>query len=519
MGYRLNEGLLWATPLESSYGYARRLMVANPGLSLSNLRRALPNLPGTVNQCPVCADHLFHPSVYGLRCLTHCPLHHCKLQSSCPKCHNSWGRPFRSRTPVCDKCGVLPKADWGKTQIKCRDLRKLRWLTRWVARCEEQKSRCTYVSLWDIHGRVEARRGRQLPSFFEPDIENKYHMAFECQRAGGTNQDRLNRMHVVTHNRPLKSRTSELRSWPVLEEDSYLLRKNRDSQDSILRRTATEAEMITLITVALRRILRWQRDALGFEHRLVWSELRNMRPENLREGEPPCDLCMAFSFWFSLINAKFTNKWMDMDSEGAHELFRFANYRFQPNIPAGIFVEDRQSKAWRPSLHFERWLFLRASENAFAEYVSLANWLFAKTADKAVRYKATGYPGQVFQYGMYPSQILETQLEGSRLVARYWPDSPLIDIQFNQDARDRIRDCQGVDPSDWSFVGAVEADHHKCHQDQTRELLGCLMHPSRWLFGPWIECAHEGYLDRVSPLYDYEVLRSRNSFFSFLDDH
>lgn len=517
MGYKMNEGLLWAKPLESSYGYARRLMAANPGLSLRELRQALPDLPFIGSQCPLCADHLFHTAVYRLPSLTHCPIHHCELGSSCPKCHLSWGRPFRSRSPVCDKCGVLPKALWGKTQMKRRHLRKLRWLTRWVDRCEMQKTNYTYVSLCDIHSRVGTRAVGEHQSFFEPNSRDKYYLAFECQRAGGINQDRLNRMHIMTYDRPLKSRTSNLRPWPEIKEEHATRRQNRESKEHIHRRELREAEMVSLITLALRRILRWQRHTTGMEHRLTWSELQNVRPEAIREGEPPCDLCMAFSFWCCLINQKFTEKPAHFDTRAAHELFRFANYRQVPNVPAGVFIEDREFATWRPSVNFERWLFLRALENAFAEFIALAKWLFTKTANDKVRFKATGYHGvdHTFEYPRHPSQILETRVEDRHLVARYWSDSPLYNIQLDEDVLNRVRRCRGVSPSDWSFMGVVEPDPHELHQAQTSALLRCEEHPSRWLFSPWIERSDEGYFDYACYLLDFEVLRSSNTI---LDD-
>ncbi|MFV8572509.1 hypothetical protein ACNQ6O_14995 [Marinobacter sp. SBS5] len=199
-----------------------------------------------------------------------------------------------------------------------------------------------------------------------------------------------------------------------------------------------------------------------------------------------------------------------MDNAGSHELLRFANYRQVPNIATGVFIEDRQRTTWRPTINFERWLFLRASENAFAEFVSLASWIFVKTADRTVKYKATGYHGldHIFQYPLHPSQILETRLEEGRLIARYWPESPLLGIQLTDDAQNRIRQCQGVDQTDWDFRRSVEPDYHKVHQDQTTELFHSVHLPSSRVFAPWIAQAAKGYFDKVWFPHDFEVLRS-----------
>tara|TARA_R110002111_G_scaffold181524_6_gene247064 strand:- start:319 stop:1191 length:873 start_codon:yes stop_codon:yes gene_type:complete len=283
---------------------------------------------------------------------------------------------------------------------------------------------------------------------------------------------------------------------------------------------AAETRMVSLITLAQRRILRWQKEYVGVEHRLVWSDFRHIRPEDVREGKPPCDLCMAFSLWCSLITQKFTNKHWNLDTEDAHELLRFANYRRAPNIPTGVFIEDHQGATWRPSINFERWLFLRASDRAFAEFVSLANWIFKKTKDKTARYKATGYPGldQIFHYPLHPSHILETRLEQGQLVAQYWPDSPLLDIQLNQDAQNRIRHCQGVDRTDCAFIGSVEPGHHKFRLAQIRELYRCVRLPSSKFLVPWTEHADEGYLKKVWYPNDFEVLRSSGSLYNFYDE-
>ncbi|WP_336368298.1 hypothetical protein [Marinobacter sp. C2H3] len=269
--------------------------------------------------------------------------------------------------------------------------------------------------------------------------------------------------------------------------------------------------MLVLIAVALRRILRWQNECLGFEHRLVWSDFRHIRPEGVREGKAPCNLCMAFSLWCSLISLKFT-KWYlrGLDNQGSNELRRLANYRQLPNIANGVFINRHESTTWRPSLSFERWLFLRTSENAFAEFVSLASWIFVKTADRTVKYMATGYHGldYVFQPPLNPSHILETRLEDGRLVARYWPESPLLDINLTNDARDRIRNCHGVGRSDWSSLGSIEPDYHKVHPGQVKELFQSKFTPSSRIFNPWIAHAANGYFDKVWCLDDFSVLDS-----------
>ncbi|CCG95339.1 hypothetical protein MARHY1862 [Marinobacter nauticus ATCC 49840] len=510
MTYRLNKGLLWATPLESSYARARRLFVANPGLSLSRLKRVLPQLPSHIYQCPKCADYLFHSWLYDLPCLRLCPIHHCEFRLKCPACGRRWTRVFQARKPSCNTCGALPKEAWGKTWLKRREMRKLSWLARWIERCEANKANYAYVGLMDVQGRVGRHFAQEHPNFFEPNIDNPYYLAFECQRAAGIYQDRLNRMNVVTHNRALRSRISELRHWPKLDWHQSPRRMGH-TPESDHPLDVHEAHMLRLITVALRRILRWQKACLGFEHRLVWSDCRHIRPEDVREGKAPCDLCMAFSLWCLLTSLKFTKRYREgVDNEGAHELLRLANYHQMPNIATGVFIEDHQSRTWRPSISFERWLFLRASENAFAEFVSLANWIFVKTADRTVKYKATGYHGlgHIFQPPLYPSHILETRLEEGRLVARYWPESPLLDIKLTNDARDRIRHCHGVGRSDWVFRGSVEPDYHKVHQGQARELFHSVRLPSSRIFEPWIAHAANGYLDNVWFPHDFAVLQS-----------
>lgn len=510
MAYRLNQGLLWATPLESPYARARRFFIANPGLSLTRLKQVLPKLPAHIYQCPKCADYLFHSSLYDLPCLRLCPIHHCEFLLQCPACHRSWTRVFRSRKPFCNTCGALPKAAWGKTSLKRREMRKLSWLARWIEHCEANKANYAYVSLMDVDGRVGRHFDQEHPSFFEPNINNPYYLAFECQRSAGIYQDRLNRMNVVTHNRALRSRISELRHWPKLDR-LQSPRRVGSAPESEHHSDPHEAHMLLLIAVALRRILRWQKGCLGYEHRLVWSDFRHIRPEDVREGKAPCDLCMAFSLWCSLMSLKFT-KWYKpgMVNQGSHELLRLANYRQVPNIATGIFIENHQSTTWRPSISFDRWLFLRASEKAFAEFVSLANWIFVKTADRTVKYQATGYHGldYTFQPPLHPSHILETRLEEGRLVARYWPESPLLDIELTNDARHRIRKCHGVDRSDWTFLGSVEPDYHKVHQAQARELFHSEHIQSSRIFEPWIAHAADGYLDDVWFPHDFAVLQS-----------
>jgi len=511
----LNRGSLWAHPFDSPYALRRRFLVANPNINLTHLTHIEPSLermrvmdscvPGqAIRQCPQCANHLFHASIYQLRALALCPIHHCELTLSCPQCHREWGkRPVTKRAWACTQCGRLPREALAQTQLKRRHYRKIGWITRWIERCETRKKSGYYPPLLDIHTLINPRYSIDQPSFFNPQLENHFNVAFESQRTGGVDNSRLRSLNIVTHDEALKSRCSRIRPWQIRPEPFHK-RDLHAIDDAWL--LAKESEMVTRIAMAARRILKWQQKTLGFDHCLVWSDVKYLRPEAVQEGLHPCPLCMAFSFWCSAITFKFTNvsrAWKPSE----YELCRLVHYYRYPNIPAGVFIKDRRENAYRPSGNFERWLFLRSSDNAFLELVQLALWIFERTADESVRFNTMKFSdaAHAFRKSSFPSQIMEVRLQGDQLTALYWPRSPLLDIDLDRNALHRIKHCTVDSCSAYDFNYALEPDPKKVNQLHITQLLKDPELPPNALF-PWLAQTVYAYQDRWQTQYDIEVV-------------
>lgn len=259
--------------------------------------------------------------------------------------------------------------------------------------------------------------------------------------------------------------------------------------------------------MAARRIVKWQKKTLGFEHCLVWSDMKELRPETMREGSPPCPLCMAFSFWCCAITLKFTNSERG-GSPDEHQLCRLTHYRRYPNIPAGVFIENHRGSAYRPSANFERWLFLNASDYAFLELVQLALWIFERTADESVRYSRMGYldDSHTFRQARLTSQIMEVRLQKDQLTALYWPASPLLDIDLSPEALYRVKHCTVDSGYAHDFNYALESDPRKVNQLLIIQLLKDPQRPHRALF-PWLAHTFNVYPHATSAMYDFEVVR------------
>lgn len=246
------------------------------------------------------------------------------------------------------------------------------------------------------------------------------------------------------------------------------------------------------MALALRRILRWQRDVIGFQHRLTWYDISAIRPEQVREAAAPCVLCMAFSFWCHAISLKFINTSFG-GGPGDHELCRFTHYSQYPNIPEGVYLEDEQCRRYRPSKNFERWLFLRSSDYAFMEFVKLASWIHQRAADPRVRYYQTAYPlSGKFWCPTLPSELLEITHQGDQLEAFFWPQSPLNDAVLSEHELKEVLRCSTYGQCNCQRIWTVNPAPECLHRTTISELLDealpkAKLHPKLY---PWSDNAH-----------------------------
>lgn len=525
----INEGLLWKHPLESRYGVARRLLSANPRIALANVKRILdathPRLQpvdamdalvpwGSVRQCPECAQHLFHPSIFQLPALTTCPIHRCPLTLFCPDCRQAWDRPLKQRRPCCPTCGCLPCRRWGQTRLRQTHYRAIGWLTRWLAKAESRRLSLNHPSLFDIQMLTDRRSDIERPRFYGPQPSRFLYVAFESQRAEGSARECVERLGLRYKADPLKTRASKLRQWqPVRFEpfDGSILGSMKAT-----RSLSNESPMVSLLTLALRRILRWQASTLNRGHSPVWVDLRALRPEAIREGKAPCPLCMAFSFWCRAVTLKFAFEGLG-GTPGEHELCRFADFVHYPNMPEGVFIRDELGLTYRPSRNFERWLFLRASDLAFVEFVQLAFFLTRETSKKRVGFRQTGYrPGVPrFRFLDEISQLLEISQQGERLTALFWPGSSLSRLTVSANEIQLIKECHKRETSDDNpIIWSLPSNPKQVTTMHAKQLLRVpISRPGlRPLLYPWLQQTPSLKANALDNPYDSRAVIGESDF-------
>lgn len=465
-----NSGVSFSHPLESSYALARRLQIANPVASLKesatlyrrfiatepvdSIERYLPqdSTIHSVRQCPLCAKHMFHPSVYRVPGMFLCPVHDIRFSRSCPDCGQSWERPLYVRHPQCETCCFPPWETLGRIALKRKQYRRLRWLNNWLTRCQIKSKAQPYYELLDLYGLLRPATSVESPRFLLPTLDHPLYPAFEAQKQNGIPNARLARLHIHTVDLAVKTRTTKLKQFNTLIPPQF-----QGFLGSKSTYTASKSEQSTLFSLAIRRILRWQCRTLGCSHRLTWYDLRDVRAEQVKDGDTPCILCMAFSFWCCAMTLKLHDPSFG-GTPGEHELCRFADYRSYPQIPEAVYFEDDERRCFRPSRSFERWLFLRSSDYAFMEFVYLSLWLYHRSNNGCANFRQTTYPSseKFYRPEMQLSELLELRLEEGVLHAKFWLRSPLQEINLSSGDVRTIRQCdprsRDICPRVWSVA-------------------------------------------------------------------
>ncbi|WP_342630466.1 hypothetical protein [Marinobacter alkaliphilus] len=526
-GAAVNQGHALAHPLQSSYASVRRIVVANPLLSQSNCKRLYTRilscydfdrleklipirrfrLEGDIKQCALCAQQLFHPALYSLPALKLCPVHHLPMTERCPDCGQYWNRALLVRNPVCQTCGVPSWEALGRIQQKRRIYKQIQWVNDWLIACESGDQNLCRPTLIDIYQHLLPSKGIERPILRRPDFCDPYYPAFQSQKLGGAPNRRLERLHIRTFTRPLRTRTTRLEFWPPEQRPEVDHR-----QETVSTYRAPCALLETLLGLALRRILRWQKNLVGRQHRLTWYDLRALRPEQVREGTPPCPLCMAFSFWcnavtLKLIEPKFAGQ------PGEHELCRFVHYPRYPSLPQGVYVEATQWKFFRPSTSFERWLFLRSSDIAFSEFVKLSSWIYERSAFEDVHFRQTGYSEEHhFPRSTDPSELLEITQRQNFLQAQFLDQSPLTTAHLSDADIGNVFRCPTARSCDCERIWSVDPVPERLCRKRVRKLINTVRSNTQLIPNqyPWTK---EEYLQARSS-DDMQVLTGREPYYS-----
>lgn len=525
-GALVNRGHVLTHPLQSSYASLRRFVVANPILSLSkckslyirtlcycdadSLETLLPTRPfsleGDVKQCVLCAQQLFHPALYGLPALKLCPVHHLPLTERCPDCGQYWNRALLIRKPECQTCGVPSWETLGRIRQKKRIYKQLQWVNDWLVSCRSANESHCRPTLIDVYQQMRPSSGIERPILKRPELCDPYYPAFESGKLGGVPNRRLERLHIATFARPLRTWTTRLEFWSPYERPYVDY-----DQETVHTQTAPSWLLETLLGLALRRILRWQTNLVGPQHRLTWYDLRALRPEQVRNGTPPCILCMAFSFWCNAVTLKLIEPEF-AGQPGELELCRFVHYPRYPSLPQGVYVEATDRRLYRPSTSFERWLFLRSSDIAFSEFVKLSSWIYERTAFEEVQFRQTGYSEKHrFPYCTDPSELLEVTQQQDSLQAQFLNQSPLTSAHLSDAEIGKVLLCPTAVSCDCERIWSVDPAPKLLGRRQIRELINSVRSNTKKLIPNQYPWTKEQYL-KARGNADMQVLPGLSDF-------
>lgn len=444
-----NSGRWLAHPIESSYGRARRLMVANPVAGLPAINRRFsawgPNLiPEGLEarlprngiacrqprQCAECARHLFHPTIYQVPGLRRCPIHHQAFTSRCPQCGQPWQRPLRERWPRCERCGIPSWRDLATLSLPQRAYRHLGWLERWTRQTVLARDVHPRVELIDLRALTDWVGTMERPRFESPTLSHPFYLAFEAAKSGRDRMARLAKLEVITVATPSRRRTTELRPWTPEVGRTPIHRKDPNA--------SIPANSRSLIQLAIRRLLRWQAKTLRHPHALTWRDYSRLRPDEYLEDGHLCPVCWAFSLWLPALLLKFAHP-VTQPLKGAattHETCRYTGYDHFPLTPEAVAVKQPGEQWYRPSTSFERWLYLRSCDYLFVELLFLANWLRQRLRYKPTHYSLTIYhSSHRFTVPALASQLLDLEPRANyrHLAATYLYASPLDELSHSNE--------------------------------------------------------------------------------------
>lgn len=467
---RFNEGWAWAYPLESSYARKRRRFVANPAVNQQTLQRyeestsppcssnSLDSLLAQetesqpIRQCPTCAKKLFHSVVYQLPCLQLCPFHHQPLTLACPDCHKSWACPS-SRTRVhCQTCEYVSWDDCAQMSLKRSVLRRVQKVDRWLANAIHVRRRPPKMWVQDQRLQTSWVSSAESARFLLPTHHHSFFAAFEAAQEGERWRKTLDRLHVRTVKSQLRTNTTTLSRWHG--------RYTGETWDQLMNGTlpAMSLKSRGMMSLAVRRILRWQTNWLEDSHRLVWRDFRDLRVlENSDLYCSACPLCLAFSLWCQALTLKHFLPGL-CSSPGDHDLCRLTRYISFPVTPEAIYFGIPPRGTFAPTAAFELWFYLRSTDYLFLELFLLVRW-FRRCLEKELPYlSGSAFDGR-YQFRMphVGSQLMDCALESEGgIKVSYWYETPLEELALADEERLLIRKCENHDQEGLSIVWAAQ---------------------------------------------------------------
>lgn len=450
-----NSGLAFAHPLESSHARALRWVLANPCVRLPVLKQEFESsealglesdperfLPTEIScriprQCPSCAGRLFHPLIYQLPALQRCPIHREALTIYCPACKRRWRRPHLKKTGECAQCCESNRVHGGQTQLPAKAYRRLGWLSRWVWRTVTLRNANPRLTLHNIRTHTGWLGNSEGPRFQAPSLDHPWYLAFEAAKNHGRDNARLQALQVVTVEARYRQRFTPLEIWkPQPEERDYFLPHAKHQMPGTI-----SMDSRVLVTLALRRLLRWHNGTIGQRHAMAWRDYSSIRPEDYSSSDALCVVCLAFSLWCQAVTMKHFNP-MRVSTTGNNEVCRITRYEQFPVTAEGVYVRHGDTALHRPSREFERWFYLRSTDYLFLELIHLATWFRQRLIHGSPHYSQTFYhSSHQFARPALASQLLDVVPAPGGMRVAYLYASPLDEIRLPRDTLDKTQRC------------------------------------------------------------------------------
>lgn len=381
--FRLNLGKRFEKPYESVYTILRRFLVANPGIPLTtieaNLRRIAPeyglvlsricalqstsaphhefygNTNSYLRQCPECAKQLYHTDLFAMPWLTHCPIHHCELVTTCPGCGQPWPDKKALDKRACAYCGRLSFEQLDQAVMHDNDIARYRPVAEIYEfiTCETRQDYYLHNKvLHDAHGTSE-HWWREL------SVDSPLFPSCQILRKPEFTKARLKALHIDF--KPVRHRSTSLIPLDIKEEEACWIRKGLLAIEDIPQ-SHLESGFIVM-----QNILKWVWNDTQHNHRV---HLSGYGPVHIRDFlvEPdPCPYCLALSLWFNdLAYQYFVYTFLYSDN---HYRAYFCwegglNKFYEVCEPA---ISFNYSEKYKMNIRFSTWFYRRGLEISFLD--------------------------------------------------------------------------------------------------------------------------------------------------------
>lgn len=475
----INLGLCYAYPYESRYAVLRRCLATNPGLSLSTIERFLretrpeehstlerllllhtqseptlaPPLSGLLGtktyerQCPRCAEELYHSPIYALPWLSHCPIHHCALSTTCPRCQQPWPAPQSLSTRDCPTCG-RPSRRALVRQNAHLDLRPIADLYRFLTQGPSRLVMGTSGGPWQT--------GLTDSCWVPMSLASSLYPASQALCNPILSDTQLDRLHVIRL--PVRRKTARL--LPVIDSQKAPVRvRGRDPLCLDLARSSPQ-RLLGDFRVMLR-ILAWTARQ-GHRHPVRITSYRYRQTYQFVDAPDFCPYCLALSLWF-LHTARQRYGLAYAPRSAEYPFFEHGDFRgFYDFAEPRLYVEI--GAPYRLDGRFNGWFYRKSLEISYAELIHASfDWLrrvqHYRRGGRPRHYRSRPRPLYLDRAHLYSAVITNGDLafyyETEHPLEHYRPD----DLNHPSDECEvsHRHDLDGVDP-DLRLLDALEPE-------------------------------------------------------------